>query len=449
MREDSFTLDKCLTIGLLPLEKFKRNVPGLQEAYNCVIGPEGILEYTPMTNPFVGLPACSWPYPQVFNTNSGIYVATQTAIYKANSSYVCTAMITGIQAGNLWEMTDYTHYQVWTNGVSLIVRDAETGTFAKYPMSHSIETLCDYNGQMVFGNFGGDKDNWIAWSGIGKVYLDDLLSKEDRTNTAGFMPMNFRGDVYRVKKLGDKIMVYGSTGISAIKPGSVRPYKTMAQFGREDIFNFGIAGKGCVGGDDKIHIFLDNYGYLHAFDQAGKHTKLGYNLFMNNFVDDIVITHDSLHNDFYISDGSTCYMLRAGAGMSQLYQCPSGIVRQGSVLYGVSYDNSDTSAYITTNGFDMLTRSIKTMQTVEASMTGTVLQGAVDYKFLPNDTWTRGMVKNMSRHGTFMPMISGVDFRIHIKASTYADFSVDTLIARYKLSDKRTIRGPYAQPTDL
>lgn len=447
MREDSFNISKSLAAGLIPTEKFLRNAPGLIEAYNCRILENGVGEYTAITNPFLGLPACTWPYPQVFNLIDGIYIATETAIYKANSSYVCYAMITNLPAGNLWEVADFMKYQVWTNGVVVVVKDAETGIFAQYGMTHTIESLCNYRGQLIAANLGDDKENWVAWSNIGKVYLDKLLYNEDRTNTSGYMPMPFRGDIYRAIPLGEKIMLYGARGISAIVPGSVKPYKTMPQYGREDIFDFGIAGKGCVAGDDKLHIFIDNYGYIHAIDKAGNHNKLGYNNYIANLENEIVITYDKLKGEYYISDGTRCYMF--SKGLSEIFQSPSGIVREGSALYGVTYDNEDTSAYITTNGFNVYTDSIKTVQTVEAMMTGTNLQGAIDYAFKPGETYTRGMVKNLSRHGTFVPMISGVDLRLHLCASTYVDFTIDSAVVRFKLSDKRTIRGPYAQPTDL
>lgn len=447
MREDSFTIDKSFIVGLVPDDKFKRNAGGLVEAYNCKAGKDGIEEYESITNPFVGLPTVVWPYPQVFKTWNGIYVATQTAIYKADSSYVCTSLISGLPTGNLWELADFMVFQVWTNGTCTVVRDAETGEFSVYPMEFPIETVCNYNGQLIAANFGLDKENWVAWGGIGKLDLDNLLSNEDRSNITGFMPMGFPGEIYKVKKLGDKIIVYGAQGICAIKPGSVRPYKTMAQFGREDIFNFGIAGKYCAAGNDNLHVFIDNQGYFHAMDATGKHNKLGYKNFISNLENEIVITFDELKGEYYISDGERCYLF--SAGMTEVYQSPSGIVRQGSALYGVTYDNSDESAYITTNSLNMMTDSIKTVQTVEAMMTGTNLQGAIDYRFKPSESFARGMIKNLSRHGTFVPMISGVDLRLHLKASTYVDFSIDTAIIRFKLSDKRTIRGPYAQPTDL
>lgn len=447
MREDSFTIDKSLTIGLIPDDKYKRNMPGLVEAYNCKIGKVGVEEYELITNPFVGLPTVTWPYPQVFKTWDGIYITTQTAIYKANSSYVCTLLLDNIPAGNTWEVADFMIYQVWSNGVCTVVRDAETGLLSIYSMSFPLGTICNYNGQFIAANLGDDKENWVAWGGIGRVELDTLLSKEDRSNTSGFMPMGFSGDIYTIKKLGDKIIVYGAQGISAMKPGSIRPYKTMAQFGREDLFDFGIAGRNCVAGDEKIHTFIDNLGYLHAMDATGKHSRLGYKNFISNLDSEIVITQDVLKSEYYISDGSRCYVM--ATGMSEVFQCPSGLVRQGAALYGTTYNAADTTAYITTNSFNMMTDSIKTVQTVEAMMAGTNLQGAIDYKYQPSEAFTRGMVKNISRHGTFVPMISGVDFRLHLKASTYVDFSVDTAVIRFKLSDKRTIRGPYAQPTEL
>lgn len=447
MREDSFSIDKSFAVGLIPDEKVKRNIPGLIEAYNCKITKGGIDEYVEITNPFTGLPACTWPFPQVFKLIDGIYVATETAIYKADSSYVCNAVLTGIPAGDIWQVADFMVYQIWSNGVATVIRDGETGNFSIYPMTHPIGTLLNYNGQLIAANLGDDKENWVAWGNIGKVYLDKLLNNEDRSNTSGMMPMGFHGEILTAKKLGDKIMLYGAEGISAIKSGSVRPYKTMSEFGREDLFPFGIAGKGCVAGDDDLHVFIDNFGYFNAIDKTGKHNRLGYSNYIANLTNEIVINFDKLKEEYYISDGSRCYMF--SSGMSEIFQSPSGIVRQGSVLYGVTYDDADETAYITTNTFNMFTDSIKTAQTVELMLTGTGVQGAVDYKFQPNDSFTRGMMKNISRHGTFVPMISGVDLRLHVSAGTYVGFSLDSAVIRFKLSDKRTIRGPYAQPTEL
>lgn len=451
MKEYSFPYDAGIAVGLIPANKIKYGIPGLVECYNCKISKEGLDEYVAMTNPFVGIPAGTvWPYPQVFKTTIGIFVATETAIYKADDSYVLSAMITGLPAGNVWEMADYFQYQIWTNGVATVVRDAETGVFYLKGMAHPIESICNYNGQLIAGGFGGDKGNWVAWGGIGKIDLDNLLSDVDRTNVSGFMPMPFRGDVYRVKKLGDKIIIYGSDGICALTAGSLyKSYKSYTTFGREDIFTFGIAGKECVGGNDSIHMFIDNSGYIRAMDKSGGHHLLGYINYTTNFTDEIKILYDENLAEFYITDGNRCYLYTTG--LSEIYQCPSGIVRVGSTLYGTSYDGSDLSAYMTTNSFSIMTESIKTVQTVEASVRGVNLQGAVDYRYNKSttETFTRSMLKNMSRHGIFTPMVSGVDLRIHIRSSSFVGFSLDRLMIRYKMTDKRSIRGPYAEQPGL
>jgi hypothetical protein len=417
-------------------------MPGLVEAFNCRIGKDGIEEYELLTNPFTGLPTVTFPFPQVFKTKDGIYIATQTAIYRANSSYVVTSMISGLPSGSTWEMADYTPYQVWTNGTVVVIRDAESGTFSKYPIDHTIESVCDFNGQMFAGGLGGDRGNWVAWSNIGRIYLDQLISREDRTNTSGYMPMDFSGDIYHVKKLGKKVMAYGSNGIGAFLPDA-KAYKTSPMIGREDTFNFGIAGKGCVGGNDKVHLFLDNRMRLHLTDGTN-HKELGYKNYMELLTgNSINILYDEVDNLFFISDGTTTFMY--SAGMSEIFQAPSGIVRQGSTLYGVTYDGADQSAYITTNTVDMRTRSIKTIQTIECAMTGTTPQGAIDYRYKHSEAFTRSMIKNMSRHGVFTPMVSGVDLRVFITSPTYVDFTIDELAVRFKMSDKRTIRGPYAE----
>ena len=460
MREFSFIYEEGLIVGLIPSEKVRRNMPGLIEAYNVRVEKEGIAPYTPITNPFVGVPGgTAWPYPQVFYTKRGIMVATETAIYSVDDSYILTPVISGVTAGNIWTLADYDSYQVWTNGTVTVIRDVSLALYGSVGMTHTIESVCDYNGQLVAGGLGTGKENWVAWSDIGSATLTTLLSDIDNKNTKGFMPMDFRGDIYQVKKLGKGVMVYGANGIGYIHPAQTT-------FGKMALFPFGIGGKGWVGGDENKHLFIDLYGYVHIIDASLKHTLLGYSNYINTLVGDIVVTFDPITNDFYISDGTLSYLLTitesdtmslsAGGfksgehkGLSEVFQCPSGITRVGGLLIGYTYDNADRSAYITTNSFDIQTRSIKTIQTVEASVGSTSVQGAIDYIYRPEQAFTRSTLKTLSSSGIFTPMVSGVDLRVHIEVADYTDFFLDSLTIRYKMSDKRTIRGPYAEPKNL
>lgn len=440
MKEFSFVFDKGLAFGLANNEKTKRNDPCLVEAYNVRI-KDSILPYEAILNSFTGLPTCAWPFPQVFKTKRGIIVATDDSLYIADSNYNCTPLGTGFtSADHLWSVADFGDYQVFGNGACTVFRDTTTGTYSEEgDMTHETESVCNFNGQLVVGGLGTSRENWVAWSDIGSATLTSLLTP-DQKNVRGFMPMDFKGSVLVVKQLGKGVMVYGTDGITYLPA-------VQATFGKQVFASYGIPGKGCVAGDDNFHLFIDSWNRIHIVEASLKHTILDYSNHIANLSGDIIITFDRLLSVFYISDGDRCY--RYEGGLSEVFQNPSGIARVGASLIGVTYDSSDTSAYFTTNTFDMQTRAIKSVQTVEVDINTNEAQGAVDYTFKSAIPLARSRLKSINNHGVFVPIVAGIDLRVHVKATSYVDFSVDSLVVRYKLNDKRYIRGPYAESADM
>lgn len=449
MREFSFPLDDSLKVGLIPTDKVRRNTPGLLECYNLVSKKEGLLEYTPIVNPYSY--SCIWPYLQLFNTKEGVYAADAASIYEIDSGNNFVLLGSMLTRGNLWSMADFYTYQVWVNGNGCAVLDPATGTITGQTLTHIIESVCNYKGQLIAGGFGGDQSNWVAWSGIGKTYLTELLNKEDISNVTGQMPVGWFGDVYVVKRLGEYVMVYGSGGVSALRPIS----SPVTGFGLRVMLEYGIASKGCIGGDEHKHLFIDNEGALwSAIENVEYRTvqlsRLGYKQFMANLTAaDIVISYDPIDQAFYISDGVRTYML--SDGMSEVYQLPSGIVRVGGNLYGYLHDTgaADKSAYITTNTFDCSLRAIKTISAIESGYTGTGAQMALDYAYQTGEALTRSTLKNINKHGVVTPIVSGVDFRSHMTIASHIGFEIDSMLVRFKVSDKRAIRGTYGAQQSL
>lgn len=445
MKEFSFPYNEGLHVGLIATDKLKRNVPGLLECYNIKVDESGLVPYTTITDPFSGFPTYAWPYPQLFDTTIGIIGATETRIHEVDSGYNASSVITGLSTGNLWQLADFYDYQVLVNGATCVIRDTTTGVYSVQALSHVVESVCNYKGQLIAGGFGGDQSNWVAWSGIGKTYLTELLDKQDQTNITGQMPVGWLGDIYCVKRLGDYVMVYGSGGVSALRPIS----SPVTGFGLRIMLNHGIAGKGCIGGDEHRHIFVDTEGYLYsAVENVEFKTvevkKLGYKNFITNLgAADIVINYDKLEKDFYISDGEQTYLF--STGLSEIYQLPSGLVRVGAGLYGAMHEavDADTSAYFTTNSFDMSLRANKMLSTLEVGCTGSGMQAAIYYCFNTLGTFTKSTLKDLNAKGVVTPLISGVDFKVHVTAPLYSAFEVDSLLIRWKLNDKTAIRGAY------
>src|SRR5262245_53040357 len=93
-----------------------------------------------------------------------------------------------------------------------------------------------------------NRSNWVGWSKIGEASF--VL---DAVNDAGFRPMDWKGQVFSIKKLATSAVIYGSNGITLMRPvGS--PYAT---FGFRNLMAVGLYSKNSVCGSDTAHHFID------------------------------------------------------------------------------------------------------------------------------------------------------------------------------------------------
>lgn len=442
MREYNFQLEESFKAGLRRLDRGACNTQnGLVECYNARVGSSGLEEYVPLAEPFTGLPVTSWPKPQLFDTKSGIFVGGSTDIYYMNSDYSLSSVVGSLTGTGPWQMADFGAYQVWTNGSETVERKGDTGIFALKPMKFSMETVCNFRGQLVAGGFTGDTAR-VAWGEIGRVRLDDLVWADQDLNTAigtaGSMPMRWRGTVYNVKTLGNGIVVYGSKGITALRAFS----EPSVTFGEVWTLPFGISNRNAIGGDESQHLFVDEYNWLWRITSDFKVEKLGYQEFMGQ-LGTIYISFDSNKGDFYISDGTYCFLY--AEGLSQVYQCPSGITTLGGSLVGILSEGSDLNVYVTTDRFDCYNRGIKTVSGIDVSAysLGT-LYVSVDYRFSTNESFTQSDWRELSHEGFGVPNVGAVEFRICLKTDQLTDFTLANATIRWKQTDKRSIRGIYS-----
>jgi hypothetical protein len=294
----------------------------------------------------------------------------------------------------------------------------------------------------------------------------------------GLLAMPWYGTIECLKQLGNVMMVYGSPDFKYIPEiddlgytdrilptiGGVgamiqytSPYPT---FGYKHISDVGVARGRPVAGDENHHIYVDTDGVVWHLTSDLKKERLGYEEFIKPLLNtdyyNIFVSHDPTEDEFYISDGITCYLL-GRSGLSRVYQSVKSIVAQSSLpvtsivrskqaIFGTN--SADLSSVICTDSFDLGIRGIKTITGIEIGgySTGT-LSAAVDYKYNTNEGWTTSTYKTASRNGTVTPIVSGTDFRIRIKSSTSSDFDLDYIIVRAKLVDKRMVRGIYESKT--
>jgi hypothetical protein len=437
MKEFSTTFNEGLRKGLRASKNNPRNSQGLVECFNLKPS-EGRLEgYEPITNPFTGVVA-DWPFPQVFIGQDVRVLATATQIYELSNWTLGSAKLT-VSEDERWDFIDFGSYLILTNGTKLCIRD-HAGAWTSNDSTNTIprfSTGCNFNGQVVGGNI---RSSWyncgsgsIIWSKIGSVDFTP-----DGTNEAGFRNIPWEGDVLRIKKLGKAVIVYSENGIGAMLPFS-------QTFGWRNLMGKGILSKAAVAGDEKSHLFVDT-DYMVWLLSADLTLKfLGYQEFMESLTQaDVVIEHDSLQDEFHISDEDTGYVMTQ-QGMGECYQKVTTVAATDGVSYGVSKNASDSGARIVSDTLDFGLRGIKTIQTLEIGTyhpTGS-LAAHIKWRSDKSTVFADAPSIPVAPNGVATVTTSGVDLRIGLTYSAYSGIELDYIIPRVKITDKRAVRGLY------
>lgn len=371
---------------------------------------------------------------------------TQTGVYEVDAStWALTSKLSGLTAGDVWDLADFGSYIIATNGNVMVKRSSGTwSNFASIAgVMPRVLTLCNFKGQCIGGNvkttWHGCSTNSLVWSEIGALDFEPT-----KLNTAGFRNIPWPGDVYRVKRLGDIVAVYGSEGVGALLPVS----EPVSTFGLKELLNVGIPAKGAIGGDEHVHAFVDEEGWLWLWEEGKAPQRIGYQEFFSAMtLANISTAFDPSEQEFYISDGSTSYLLTR-YGLCETYQRVTSLVRHNKTSHGPSSSGSDTSFTAWTDTIDFGIRGFKTLTTVAVGVdTGEVDQDIkVSIKTRANkkDAFAQSSWFVTNPEGVVMVPHTAHEFQVGIKADSYAGVNVDYVNMRVKLVDRRFIRGVYA-----
>ncbi len=443
MKEFDVKFEKGFTAGLRRSEKASRNVEGLVECYNLKPDESGLIPFEPLTDRAISV-AVSHPYPQLFIGEKYNILATSSIIYEVSNAWAKTSKLTGLTVGDIWDFADFRDYFVMSNGVKIVyidlVSDPGVPAYASIASSATFPrclTYCAYKGQLIGGNV---KTSWhsrstysLVWSGIGNVDFTP-----DRENDAGFMNTYRRGNVQRVMRLGDVVMVYSDNSILMLFPSA-------QMFGMKELQSIGIPCKGAVGGSYDQHVFLDLNDELWRVTTSGqdpKLEKLGYQEFMETLTAvNVVISHDWEKNEFYISDGVKCYLL-TDQGLCQVLQLVASAGSLDGASVGTFTTSANAYALVVSDIMDFGLRGMKTLGFLELGIddTGTVTV-AVDYRHSKAAGWSTTGYKTVNKEGAVYVGITAPEFRYRIKSTTYAATNLDYVTAKVKITDKRYYRG--------
>jgi hypothetical protein len=328
-------------------------------------------------------------------------------------------------------------------------------------------SCCNFNGQCIIGGVSSTEETWkglclntVGWSGIGSYEF-----RPDENKTAGFMPLpwakpwgsehrvhdrvrGYRGAIYRVAKLGNKVAVYADEGRAILVPYS---QETASGFGLGRSVGGGIASGNHMAGDDNIHCFIDAYRDLWLIDSSMKETKLGYREYMDNLLDEIgptIITYVPSRKRFYISNGVECYVLTEH-GLYSTHQLVTSVGDyRGNGLFGFWKSSGDIKGRITTDTIDFGLRGFKTLSCTELGVnTNEVDQGikiSIHTRSNSKDAFTQSSWRLANKEGVSMVPHTAQEFRVSVQADSYSGLNLSYINNHVKVVDRRFVRGVYA-----
>ena len=426
-------------VGLRVDHRSSHNSPGLVECINAKPSPYGIVGIEDITNPLADSMTIEgieidWPYPQMFIGISQSLLLTRSEIYSIDTDWNLTLKVSvpvGSQNSLGWSIADFDDYILITNG-DFAVASLNGDFTVDLPdyMTSIPYSVTSYRGRLVTGGPG----NIVSWSKIGSVDLTP-----SRSNEAGFRPMPWKGSVLVVKELGDHVVVYGSGGITALKAIS-SPAPTLAMLEIEN--NFGIAGRGAVAGDRRVHYYIDEKGYAWSLSADLTRKRLGYKEFFSLMLEGTIIgSYDSQEEDAYFSSGDYSYVLNP-SGLGSTNQHVTSLSNVDGELVGIFTLGNNFEFKITTDIMSFKTRSIKNIQVIE-------IEGEMPYETYCSIQWRNtkngnfreSVLKRLNNEGVVYPQVSGTDVRIVVSSNYWDGMEFGSLGIRWKNVDKRSIRG--------
>lgn len=132
--------------------------------------------------------------------------------------------------------------------------------------------------------------NFVQWSDIGSLNFEMTKS-----NVAGARPLDWSGWVWSIRRLNNKIIVYGENGISALTP--VNNF-----FGLDTISKTGLKCRGAITGDSRVHFFIDSKNMFWIL--SDKLELVGYSEYLSSLSSDVILSYDNTENRVFICDGT-------------------------------------------------------------------------------------------------------------------------------------------------
>jgi hypothetical protein len=418
-------------------------------------------------------------------------MGNKVGIYKlayTGGKWIGTALTSAVYTHGVtwpWTLANSPMFPVFTSGDCLVYYDYDNTYWAAWNKSwvldglvragsrwstdwHPPVSVCAFKGQIiacgsVVATTAPSQSRIVRWSEIGQF---DFLGKTAtvRKNTAGYTyaPTDDAEILLRCLPLDDAVVIYGTFATFALLPVN----KPVVTFAIKPVKQVGIANPLAVGGGLKKHLVVDRYGYLWLVTMSSTRMdevdmkRLGYREFFKDSIDTVSIVYNSMEDEFYISSGVKSYLYN-DFGLTEIGKCVTSFVdyKNTQVTNELTdlvtiYDTpvgfvrplSEQELQYATDILDFGINGIKTIESVDIGATfglkttaEVMIQWRNDKKGSFRDTpW-----KRCSPEGFVSPLVSGVELKVNLRLSTYVGIELNTINVKWKISDKRFIRGMY------
>jgi hypothetical protein len=420
--------------------------PFFDEARNMIAEARGMRSLESLYNPFSV--SQDFPFPQIFLGHQKWLLCDKDAIYEIDGFWNLTKVL-DLTADytadptleyNTWHFADFYNYVLLTNGEFLVHYDTTTDTLEKVTVSSSmplVYTLTNFKGQLfaggVLSSFNGCDETFYLWSKIGAA--DFTI---DQSNIAGFRAIEGKGNVLRTEAMDKMVVIGGEESVSIAVPAETT-------FGHRRLIGEGIPSRDAIAYGNGWSAIVTNSGTVFALDDGGKLTRLGYRDHINTLdLSELVISYASIADVFYLSDGTKTYVLTEH-GLTESYQIPANVQAYDGQDISVYSMSGDTEGLLIFSPIDFRLKGFKTITAIEVGVTtGDDFYVAADWKNAPKDSWRRSSFIKCSPQGVGYLTLTANIFRPILKFTAGTGTYWEDATIRIKLSDKRAVRGQYA-----
>lgn len=437
MREYPFALKGHITKGIVPTPGSDQE--GLYTCTNARPFSRG-MEFVAPYSSYLDLEVV-FPFSQLLVTDKYKYVAYATGIYEVvNNALVSRA---SLALSSHVDLADFKDSVALTGGNKTLIRNA-AGALVEVDNVPKANACCSFEGLLVLGNIaswtqsadvGADS---IAWASRPRS-ADFVISVGNVATGAGFSRL-FCGTVLKVLNVDKKLVVFGTKGIAVLDLQSA----PLPAFGVSKTYKASITYKESIVQSDSQVLFVDSLGFLCSFSVEKGPVVLGFERF---FSGPVVGSYNEQDQEVYMSTETDALVITS-SGVGRLAQAITSCGWDGSALCVVASTPSSENLELIIDNCNMAIGANKTLyaQEVTGETDGRFEVGAF-FKRDASSSYLNAGYSSCGPGGVGTKIVEGSSFRPKIRVIEPEHAKVFDYNLRWKLTDKRSVRGYYDNKT--